>query len=65
MLATLLLDLLTREGRVQPKSFDYRATAPVTEDTPFTLMGRITGDTAHLWVRRHDGALAMTGQARL
>lgn len=65
LLATLLLDLLTHEGGATPKSFDYRATAPVTENTPFTLMGRVEGHTATLWVRRHDGALAMTGTARL
>ena len=65
LLATLLMDLLVTEGGAQPRAFAYRATAPVTENTPFALMGRIAGGTAHLWVRRADGILAMTGEATL
>jgi Uncharacterized conserved protein len=65
LLATLLLDLLRHEGGRLPASFSFRAMAPVTADTPFTLCARIEGDTARLWVRRHDGVLAMSAEATL
>ena len=65
LLATLLLDLLSVEGGELPRSFAFRAMAPVTADTPFTLCGRIDGAEAHLWVRRQDGVQAMDGRATL
>lgn len=65
LLATLLLDLLGVEGGALPQSFAFRATAPVIAETPFTLCGRIDGAEARLWVRRHDGVLAMDASASL
>lgn len=65
LLATLLLDLLRVEGGALPRSFAFRAMAPVTADRPFTLCGRIDGAEARLWVRRHDGVLAMDASASL
>jgi 3-methylfumaryl-CoA hydratase len=65
LLATLLLDLLRCEGGRLPADFRFRALAPITVDTPFTLMADLDGDSADLWVRRHDGALAMKASATL
>ena len=65
LLATLLLDLLRVEGGRLPKTFAFRAMAPVTADTPFTLCARIEGDSARLWVRRQDGIQAMDATATL
>ncbi|MCW1930770.1 FAS1-like dehydratase domain-containing protein [Pararhodobacter zhoushanensis] len=65
LLATLLLDLLRVDGGALPQSFRFRAKAPITDGTPFTLCGRIDGAEAHLWVRRADGVLAMEGWAGL
>lgn len=65
LLATLLLDLLRIEGGHLPRSFAFRAMAPVTADSDFTLCGTLDGPEAHLWVRRQDGALAMDAQATL
>ncbi len=65
LLATLLLDLLRLEGGRLPKTFRFRAMAPVLADQPFALCGTIDGDEARLWVRRGDGMLAMEGLAGL
>lgn len=65
LLATLLLDLLRIEGGRLPADFRFRALAPIMDGTPFTLMGDIGGNTARLWVRRQDGALAMEASAIL
>ena len=65
LLATLLLDLLRIEGGRLPKTFAFRAMAPVTADTPFALCARIEGDSARLWVRRQDGIQAMDATATL
>ncbi len=65
LLATLLLDLLRIEGARLPRRFEFRATAPVIAGTHFTLCARIEGDSALLWVRREDGALAMQASAEL
>lgn len=67
LLATLLLDLLRRERpEACVAAFDFRAEAPVFDTDPFTLHGtpRADGSVA-LWVRRHDGARAMTATAKL
>lgn len=68
MLATMLLDLLRRqkpEARVT--DFAFRAQAPVFDLHPFSLHGTPdeTGTGFNLWVRRHDGALAMSATATL
>lgn len=67
LLATLLLDLLRREfpERVV-HTFDFRAMAAVTDTHPFSVHGAPRADGSyHLWIRRHDGALAMDATARL
>mgnify|MGYP001061084741 FL=1 len=58
--ATLLLDLgLRKLGVTLPKSFDFRALAPIAGAAPFFIEGRVTATGADLWARRSDGALAM------
>lgn len=65
LLATLMLDLLRRERpQAVVTAFDFRALAPVFDTHDFSVHGQ-PGDngTVKLWVRRHDGALAMTATA--
>ncbi|MEP5152170.1 MaoC family dehydratase N-terminal domain-containing protein, partial [Planktotalea sp.] len=66
LLATLMLDLLRREmPQAQVTAFDFRALAPVFDTNAFSVHGTQTETgTARLWIRRHDGALAMEGHAR-
>lgn len=64
LLATLLLDHLTREYPDRwVTSFDFRAKATVTDGTGFGLHLLPDGDRMALWVRRSDGALAMEAEA--
>jgi 3-methylfumaryl-CoA hydratase len=67
LLATLLLDLLRREmPEATVAAFEFRAVSPVFDTYDFTIHGQPQGDgTIKLWVRRHDGALAMTATATL
>jgi len=63
LVATLLVDLATRTYGFQPRRFDFRAVAPITDDSTFDIELRRDGDTAQLWARRGNGALAMTASA--
>lgn len=67
LLATLLADLARRhrpEARLA--AFSFRALAPVFDTAGFSVHGARRGaDGLRLWVRRHDGALAMDAEARL
>ena len=66
LLATLMLDLLRREHPgAGIEGFDFRAVAPVFDTHEFSVQGAPRGDgrTFDLWVRRHDGALAMQATA--
>lgn len=69
--ATLLLDLLRREKPdATVRRFDFRALATVVDTDPFSLHGAPEaapdGEEAYqLWVRRHDGTLAMQARATL
>ena len=67
LLATLLMDLLRREYPfAQIAGFDFRAVSPVFDTDDFSVHGQPGDDgTIKLWVRRHDGALAMTATATL
>lgn len=67
LLATLMLDLLRRESDGAPLSaFRFRAIAPIFDTHPFTVHGARNRDgTIQLWIKRHDGALAMEGTATL
>jgi 3-methylfumaryl-CoA hydratase len=67
LLATLLLDLLRREmPDARVTGFEFRAVSTVFDTEPFSVHGRPEADgTVALWVRRSDGALAMSATARL
>ncbi len=67
LLATLMLDLLRREmPDAVVSAFEFRAVSPVFDTDAFTVHGGANEDgSIHLWVRRHDGALAMDGTATL
>lgn len=67
LLATLLLDLLRRQYPDRAVArFDFRAISTVTADHPFSVHGAQSPEGGfRLWVRRHDGALAMEATARL
>ena len=67
LLATLMLDLLRREmPRAAVRTFEFRAVSPVFDTHDFSVHGAPNEDgSIHLWIRRHDGALAMDGTATI
>lgn len=67
LLATLMLDLLRREmPDAYVSAFEFRARAPIFDTHNFSIHGQPNpDDTIHLWIQRHDGALAMDGKATL
>jgi len=68
LLATLLLDLLRRQyPQARVESFSFRAVAPVFDLHDFSVHGAPdkAERTFRLWVRRRDGALAMSAIATL
>ena len=67
LLATLLLDLLRHKmPNVPVTAFEFRAVSPVFDTNDFSIHGLPQDDgNIKLWVRRHDGALAMTATASL
>src|SRR5262249_18683966 len=64
LLATLLLDLLRweRPDAVVTR-YEFKATKPVFDLHPFAVCGEPQAGSARLWVRDHEGALAMTATA--
>jgi len=68
LIATLLLDLLSRE---QPDArlsrFAFRAVKPLYDTAPFLVCGRRNDDgrTIALWAKDNDGRLAMDATATL
>ena len=68
LLATLLLDLVRRE---QPEAevtrYEFRAMRPIFDLHPFHVCGEPQSDAAtlRLWVRDHEGALAMDATAHI
>ena len=61
LMATLLMDLYLRnhpDARVT--AFRFRARRPVFDVHPFTVCGAPTVGGADLWVRDHEGLVAMT-----
>jgi 3-methylfumaryl-CoA hydratase len=68
LLATLMMDLLRREmPDATVETFEFRAIATVFDTHDFSVHGQPepNGKTIKLWVRRHDGALAMTAKATI
>jgi 3-methylfumaryl-CoA hydratase len=68
LLATLLLDLLRRERPAATVArFEFRALRPVFDLHPFDVCGEPAADGAavRLWIRDHEGALAMDATAAI
>lgn len=68
LLATLLMDLLRCEmPDTKVETFEFRAVSTVFDNNSFSVHGQPEpdGKTIRLWVRRHDGALAMTATATI
>ena len=61
--ATLLVDLAQRMMQKKPKSFAFRALAPLTNLQPFHIEGRPESDDVQVWARGKDGVLAMEATA--
>jgi 3-methylfumaryl-CoA hydratase len=67
LLATLLVDLLRRNGVGETlRRFEFRARRPLFDTAPFDVCGRPAADgTVALWAQGADGALAMQATATL
>jgi len=67
LIATLLLDLLSREmPQARVRAFEFRAVRPVFDIHRFTVCGKRNDDgTVALWTRDHEGCLTMQAQARI
>ena len=67
LIATLLVDLLTREmPRARVRRFEFKAVRPLFDIHRFTVCGRPDGDrTVRLWARDHEGFLAIEASAQL
>jgi len=68
LLASFLLDLLRRQRpEAQVRTFEFRALAPVFDTHSFSVHGSPGDDssTFRLWVRRHDGTLAMDAKTEV
>lgn len=66
LLATLLLDLLAREGHAStpPEHFSFRAQRPAFDTDRLNLFGRATAQGAALWTTDPAGMVGMTATAR-
>lgn len=62
--ATLLVDLACKQMGKTPKKFTFRGIAPISGLAAFQIEGRRDGDVVELWAKRHDGALAMSAEAK-
>jgi len=67
LIATLLLDLLSREmPQARVRAFEFRAVRPVFDIHRFTVCGKPADDgTVALWACDHEGWLTMQAQARI
>jgi 3-methylfumaryl-CoA hydratase len=61
--ATLLADLLRRNGASDLASFRFRAVRPLFEGSNFAVCGTPATDQISLWVQDANGVLAMEAQA--
>jgi len=66
LIATLLLDLLRRHlPDATVKRFSFKAVRPTFDIHPFSVCGKVEGQTATLWGRDHEGWLTMQGSAEI
>jgi 3-methylfumaryl-CoA hydratase len=63
LLATLMVDLFLRNNpQAQVTGFRFRARRPVFDIHPFAVCGAKRDGGAELWVRDHEGFVAMTAE---
>jgi len=63
LMATLLVDLYLRNTpQAQVTAFRFRARRPVFDIHPFTVCGAKRPGGADLWIRDHEGFVAMTAE---
>jgi 3-methylfumaryl-CoA hydratase len=67
LIATLLLDLVAREGKGRLQRFAFRAKSPLFDTAPFHVNGLpgADGREVRLWAEGPDGTLAMEATATL
>jgi 3-methylfumaryl-CoA hydratase len=66
LIATLLMDLLRRNlPRALVKRFAFKAVRPTFDIHPFTVCGKVEGQTVTLWGRDHEGWLTMQATAEI
>lgn len=64
LLATLLIDLLRRNlPQARVKTFSFRAMSPLYDISPFTVRGKVQGESVLLWAANEKGNLAVTATA--
>ncbi len=64
LIATLLMEELRRAhpGRAI-RGFEFKAVSPLFDTAPFSVNGKLEGNTARLWARGPQGQLAMQASA--
>jgi len=66
LIALVLLEALHRRTGDAPLSaFRFRALRPLFDTAPFSVCGRLDGNSASLWAEAPDGGVAMTASATL
>jgi 3-methylfumaryl-CoA hydratase len=66
LIATLLMDLLRRNlPDATVKHFAFKAVRPTFDIHPFTVCGKVEGQTVTLWGRDHEGWLTMQATAEI
>jgi len=66
LIATLLVDLLRRNlPAATVKRFSFKAVRPTFDIHPFTVCGKVDGQTVTLWGRDHEGWLTMQAHAEI
>ena len=64
LIATLLMETLrAAHPEREIGSFEFKAVSPLFDIAPFSVNGKIEGDTARLWARGPKGQLAMQASA--
>jgi len=63
--ATLLAGLAEAESGRRLTDFSFRGLAPLFDDAPFTISGRVDEDQIELWAATPDGGHAMQASATL
>ena len=66
LIATLLMEELRRAhpGKTV-RSFEFKAVSPLFDTAPFSVNGKLEGNTARLWARGPQGQLAMQASAEI